>query len=72
MGKKLTPAMERALGKLTNEWQDRWDMNVLECTLDALVRRGLAEVIEYKIRLSHYQIKKYRKAQAAEEDGEDG
>jgi len=40
---KLSPAMERALGKLEIGWQMQWLLNESNATLDALVRRGLAE-----------------------------
>lgn len=40
---KLTPAQQKAMAKLTREWQSAYRLGFSRNTLDALVRRGLAE-----------------------------
>lgn len=41
---KLTPKQEEALKKLTNEWQSAYSLQISMGTLNALVRRGLAQI----------------------------
>ena len=41
--KKLSAAMERALGKLTSQWRSSYSLHESRGTLDALVNRGIAE-----------------------------
>ena len=40
---KLSVPQQKALNKLTNEWQSPYDLHVGLNVLDALVNRGLAE-----------------------------
>ncbi len=40
---KLTPAQEKALAALTAEWRSAYDLRLSRGTLDALVRKKLAD-----------------------------
>jgi hypothetical protein len=67
MSKKLTPLQAEALERLTREWQSAYGLRSRLDTLDALVRRGLAER-SYEIgsiAFPHTSTK-YRRAAAAQ------
>jgi hypothetical protein len=44
MTAKLSPTQERAMAKLTQEWQSAYELRESLATLGSLVRKGLAEV----------------------------
>jgi hypothetical protein len=61
---KLSPAQERALGKLTGEWRSAWSLRESMSTLDSLVSKGLAHHkgtphhdIHYRRRINCYRLK---------------
>ncbi len=41
---KLSEAQERALGKLTGQWQSAYELQLGLNTLDSLVRKNLVEI----------------------------
>ncbi len=43
MSKKLTPLQAETLERLTNKWESSYGLQARLDTLDALVKRGLAE-----------------------------
>lgn len=56
---KPTKAQQRALAKLTNEWQSAYQLKETIPTLEGLFRRGLAEQLLDKgyLMMPHNQIK---------------
>lgn len=61
---KLSPAQERAMAFLTSEWQGSYALGVGLNTLNALVRKGLAErkAVDGSWFQPHHMIKYRRRA----------
>ena len=63
--RKLSPAQERAMAFLASEWRGSYDLGIGLNTLDALVRKGLADrkVLVGSSFLPHHRIKYRRREQ---------